>query len=86
MYVQRKHVCTMIHQGHLGTSQESRSTFQGSMAKRSGSVKSVQSVMQFNLIGKLTPRFVALKSIDVIVEPFSLGETVSSLTEPSVML
>ena len=35
--------------------------------------------MQFNQIGKLTPRFVALKSIDVIAEPFSLGKTKSNV-------
>jgi hypothetical protein len=65
----------MTPQGLLGTSQESRSTFAGSMGKRGGSVKGAQSVMQFNQIGKLTLRFVALESIDVIVELFSLGKS-----------
>lgn len=86
MCAQSLHVYTMTLQGLLETSQESRSTFPESMGRRSGNVKSAPSVMLFNQIGRLTPRFVAQESIDVIVEPFSPGGTVSSLTGPSVML
>uniref|UniRef100_A0A2P2M5K9 Zinc finger protein NUTCRACKER-like isoform X2 n=1 Tax=Rhizophora mucronata TaxID=61149 RepID=A0A2P2M5K9_RHIMU len=44
------------------------------MVRRSGSVKSAQSVMPFNQIAKLTPSFVAQESIDATVEPFSPGK------------
>lgn len=37
-------------------------------------MKSVQRDMQFNRIGKLTPKFVALESIDVTVELSSPGK------------
>lgn len=63
----------MTLQGPLGTSLESRNTTQESMVRRNGSVISAPRDMLFNLIGKPTPRFVALENIDVIVEPFSLG-------------
>lgn len=60
-------------QGLLGTSLGSESTFVENMVRKSGSVKNVQSVMQFNQIGRLTPRSVAQGTTDVTVEPFSLG-------------
>ena len=43
------------------------------MVRRSGNVTSAQRGMQFNQIGKLTPKLVALGSTDVTVEPFSQG-------------
>ncbi|KAJ6361646.1 hypothetical protein OIU78_002137 [Salix suchowensis] len=64
----------------------SRSTLAESTVRRSGSVKSAQNVMRFNQTGKLTLKFVARESIDVIVALFFLGGTVSSLTELSVIL
>lgn len=85
MCAQRPHVSTMTLQGPLGTSLASRSTTQESMVRRNGSVISAPRDMLFNLIGKPTPRFVALENIDVIVEPFSLGGTASSHTGPFVM-
>jgi hypothetical protein len=74
MCVQRLHACTMTHQGLLGTLQGSRSTLAESMVRRSGSVKSAQNVMQFNQTGKLTLKFVAQESIDVIAVLFFLGK------------
>jgi hypothetical protein len=64
----------MTHQGLLGTLQGSRSTLAESMVRRSGSVKSAQNVMQFNQTGKLTLKFVAQESIDVIAVLFFLGK------------
>ncbi|KAJ6354441.1 hypothetical protein OIU77_005117, partial [Salix suchowensis] len=74
MCVRRSHVCTMTHRGLLGTLLGSRSTLAESMARRSGSVKSAQNVMQFNQTGKPTLEFVAQESIDVIAALFSLGK------------
>lgn len=74
MFVQKLHVCTMIHQGLSEILQESRSTSAENMARRSGNVKSAQNAMPFNQTGKLIPRLAAQESIDVIVEPFSLGK------------
>lgn len=84
MSVLSPHVFIMIHQGLLGTSLGLRSTLAESMVKKSGNVKSALRNMQFNQIGKLTPRFVAQESINVTAENFSLEGTVSSPTEPSV--
>jgi len=64
----------MTHQGLLGTLQGSRSTLAESMVRRSGSVRSAQNVMQFNQTGKLTLKFVAQESIDVIAVLFFLGK------------
>ena len=74
MCAQNQIVSTMIHQGLLGTLQGSRSTLAESTVRRSGSVKSAQNVMRFNQTGKLTLKFVAQESIDVIVALFSLGK------------
>lgn len=63
----------MTRQGHLGTLLESRSTSVENMVRRSGNVRSALRGMQFNQIGKLTLRLVALESTDVTVEPSSQG-------------
>lgn len=84
-YAQRFHVCITAHQGLLGTSQASRNTSQGSMERRSTSVKSAQRSMQFIPIGRLTPRLVALESIDVIVAPSSQGRFQSLLDSISLV-
>lgn len=39
-------------------------------------MRNAQSAMRFSQIGKLTPRSVAQGSIDVTVEPFSLGKVI----------
>ena len=75
MCVQKQAVFTTTHQGLLGISQESRSTFAENMEKRNGNVRNAQNVMQFNQIGKLIPRFVAVESIDVTVVLSSLGKS-----------
>lgn len=74
MCVQRQTVFIIIHLGLLVISQGSRNTFVGNMEKRNGNVKSVQSSMLFNLIGKLTLRSVVQESIDVTVALFSRGK------------
>lgn len=74
MFAQNRHVCTMIHLELLGTLQGSRNTSAGNMVRRNGSAKNAQKSMQFDLIGKLTPRSVAPESTDVTVEPFSQGK------------
>jgi len=70
---QRQTVLTTIHLELLGISQGSRNTFAGNMERRNGNVKSVQSSMLFNLIGKLIPRSVVLEIIDVTAALFSRG-------------
>lgn len=77
---------TIILQGLLVTLQESRNTFAENMGRRNGSVRNAQRSMLFNLIGKLILKPVVQENIDVTVEPFSPGRTVSSLTEHFVML
>lgn len=47
--------------------------------RRSGSVRNVLNDMQFSRIGKLIPKFVALKSISVTVEPSSQGKNLINL-------
>lgn len=86
MYAQNPVVFIMKQLEHSETSLVSKSISQENMARRNGNVRSVQSVMLFNQIGKLIPRFVALVNIDVIVAHFSQGGTVSSHTELSVVL
>ncbi|OMO72650.1 hypothetical protein COLO4_27534 [Corchorus olitorius] len=57
------------------------------MARRNGSARSVQSVMLFNLIGKLIRKLAALESTDVTVELFSLGwfsDPVIARPEPTI--
>lgn len=76
MYVPNPHVFTMIHQGLSGISLGSRSTLAESMVRRSGNVKSAQSDMPFNQIGKHTPRFVAQESINATAENFSPGKNI----------
>jgi hypothetical protein len=63
----------MTLQGHLVTSLELRNIFLENMVRKNGSVKSVLRSMLFNLIGKLIPRLVVLRSIDVIVALSSPG-------------
>lgn len=84
MCVQKLAVFIMTHQEHLGISLESRSTFAENMERRNGNVKNALNVMQFNQIGKLIPRFVALESIDVTVVLSSLGT--SNYFSPSYFL
>lgn len=73
MCAQRQTVFIITHLGRLVISQGSRNTFAGNMGKRNGNVKSVQSSMLFNLIGKLIVRSVVQESIDVTVALFSRG-------------
>ena len=61
-------MCTTILQGRLETSQALKSTFAGSMARRSGSARSAPRNMLCSQIGKHTPKLVAPKSINVTVE------------------
>lgn len=49
------------------------------MVRRNGNVKSAQSGMRFNRIGKLILRPVAQGSTDVTVAPFSLGKIPANL-------
>lgn len=73
MFAQSRHAYTMTPQGLLGISPALRSTSSESTARRSGSVRSAQSAMLFNRIGKPIPRSVAQESTDATVEPFSQG-------------
>lgn len=86
MFALSQHVFIIIPLGHLVTLLELRNIFAENMVKKNGNVTNVPRFMLFNLIGRLTLRPVALKSIDVTVEPSSLGRTVSLPTEHSVML
>lgn len=70
------HVFITILQEHLEILQELKNTTAGNMERRNGSVRNAQRSMQSNLIGRLTPKHVALENIDVTVEPFSPGITI----------
>lgn len=63
----------MTPQDPLEISLVLRSTIQESMVRRSISAISVLRDTQFNLIGKPTPKLVALESIDATVVLSSLG-------------
>lgn len=62
-----------IRQGHLETLLVSRNISAGSMARRSGSVPSALSVMQFSRIGKLIPKPVGQENTSVIAALFFQG-------------
>ena len=84
MFVQSPHAFTMTPQELLEISLVLKSTSSESMVRRSGSARSAQSAMQFNLIGKLTPRSVAPESIDATVVPFSPGKKKKKKIKKSV--
>ena len=53
----------------------SRNTIAENMERKSGSVRNAQRSMLFNQIGRLILRPVEQENIDVIVEPFSQGNS-----------
>lgn len=59
-------------------SPESKSTSVESTVRRSGNARNAPRNMQFNLIGKLTPRFAVPESINVTAEPCFRGSCSSS--------
>lgn len=69
----RSRVSITIRQGHLETLLVSRNISAGSMARRSGSVPSALSVMQFSRIGKLIPKPVGQENTSVIAALFFQG-------------
>lgn len=73
MSAQRQPVCTTSHRERWEILQESRNTFAENMVRRNGNVRNAQRSMQFNQIGKHTPKLVALGSTDVTVAPFFQG-------------
>lgn len=73
MFAQKQAVFIMTQQELLEISLESKNISVENMVKRSGNVRNVQSVMQFNQTGKLTPKPVVPKSIDVTVELYFQG-------------
>ena len=74
MSAPRRAASTTTHRGRWEISQESRNTFAENMGRRNGNVTSAQRSMQFNPIGKLTPKHVALGNTDVTVAPFFQGK------------
>ncbi|KAL4326800.1 hypothetical protein AHAS_Ahas13G0036300 [Arachis hypogaea] len=65
---------------HWGTSQVSRNTTAGSMARRNGSVTSVPRNTPFIPIGRPMPRSAGLGSTSATVAPFSPGTSLISLS------